>query len=339
MMFNNKVFIIAEAGVNHNGSIKIAKKLIDVAKNSGADAVKFQTFKAELLASSSAPKAGYQKKSTRDSKPQLGMLKKLELKDREFEKIAAYAKKKKILFLSSPFDKESVDVLNKIGIKTFKIPSGEITNIPLLEYIAKKGKPVILSTGMSGLKEIKEALKAIRKEGIKDITLLQCVTNYPASIKDVNLRTIQAMKSFFKLPVGFSDHTAGFTASIAAVALGATVIEKHFTLDKNMSGPDHKASLEPEEFKKMVKAVRDTEKSLGDGRKRPAKSEEAIKKVARKSLVSRVYIPKGAVLTKAMICIKRPGTGISPGQLNKVIGKKTRVNIVGDRLIKFKDLV
>ncbi|MDO8603592.1 MAG: N-acetylneuraminate synthase [Candidatus Omnitrophota bacterium] len=334
----DKVFIIAEAGVNHNGSIKIAKRLIDAASQAGADAVKFQTFKAESLVSVCAPKAEYQKNVTDRDETQLEMLKKLELTAGEFKKIAGYAKKKNIIFLSSPFDKESADALDKIGIRIFKIPSGEITNIPLLKHIARKGKPVILSTGMSDLKEIKAALGVIRKEGVKDITLLQCVTNYPASIKDVNLRTIQTMKRFFKLPVGFSDHTTGIIASIVAVALGASVIEKHFTLDKSMSGPDHKASLEPEEFREMVKAIRDVGMSMGDGIKRPAKSEDMIKKVVRKSVVSSVYMPKGAVLTREMIDIKRPGTGIPPALMNQVIGKRARVNIAKDSLINFKDL-
>lgn len=339
MIAKDKVFIIAEAGVNHNGSVKIAKKLIDVAVNAGVDAVKFQIFKAESLASAYAPKVDYQKKRTEDSKTQLEMLKKLELKGCEFREIAAYAKKRKILFLSSPFDKESVDVLCNIGVKAFKIASGEITNLPLLKYIAGKGKPIILSTGMSNLKEIKEALKAIRKEGVKDIVLLHCVTGYPANVEDVNLRAMDTMKSFFKLPLGFSDHTAGFAVSIAAVALGASVIEKHFTLDKKLPGPDHKASLGPDELKEMVKAIRNAERALGDGIKKPAEEEESIKRVVRKSIVAKIDIPRGLKITDTMLDIKRPGTGIEPRFFNKVIGKRAKRDIRKDTLIKFRDLI
>ena len=249
-------FIIAEAGVNHNGSVELAKKLIDAAKDAGADAVKFQTFKAESVVVKDAQKAEYQKETTGEGS-QYEMIKKLELTEEDFRELADYAKEKDIMFLSSPFDKESVDLLNELDVPAFKVGSGEITNLPLLRYIAKKEKPIILSTGMSTLGEIEEALDVIRSEGVEDIILLHCVSNYPARIEDVNLRALGTLKQAFKLPVGFSDHTLGITAPIAAVALGACVIEKHFTLDRNLPGPDHKASLEPEELKEMAKAIRE----------------------------------------------------------------------------------
>jgi len=249
-------FIIAEAGVNHNGSIELAKKLIDAAKDAGADAVKFQTFKTENVVVKDAQKAEYQKETTGEGS-QYEMIKKLELTEEDFRELADYAKEKDIMFLSSPFDKESVDLLNELDVPAFKVGSGEITNLPLLRYIAKKEKPIILSTGMSTLGEIEEALDVIRSEGVEDIILLHCVSNYPARIEDVNLRALGTLKQAFKLPVGFSDHTLGITAPIAAVALGACVIEKHFTLDRNLPGPDHKASLEPEELKEMAKAIRE----------------------------------------------------------------------------------
>ncbi len=336
---DSKVFIIAEAGVNHNGSVKIAKKMVDAAKNAGADAIKFQAFNAKLLVSAFAPKAEYQKNVTDRNETQLEMLKKLELAAGEFKNIAGYAKKKNILFLSSPFDKESVDMLDKIGIKAFKIASGEITNLPLLKYIAGKGRPIILSTGMSNLKEISEALRVIRQEGVKDVILLHCVTSYPACIEDVNLRAIETMRRFFKLPVGFSDHTTGFTASIAAAALGASVIEKHFTLDKNMPGPDHKVSLNPKELKEMITVVRDTENALGDGKKNPTKEEDIIKDIARKKIVAKIDIPRGGFISNDMLDFKRAcGKGISPKHIDLVIGRKAKKDIDKDNAIMWNIL-
>ena len=327
----NRTFIIAEAGVNHNGDIKLAKKLIAAAKDAGADAVKFQTFKAENVVIKNAEKAEYQKTVKEES--QYEMLKKLELTEEDFEELADYAKKRGILFLSSPFDKESVDLLYELDIPAFKVGSGEITNFPLLRYIAKKRKPIILSTGMAILGEVEEALNVIRSEGVEDIILLHCVSNYPARIEDVNLRAIETLKQAFKLPVGFSDHTLGITALIAAVALGACVIEKHFTLDRNLPGPDHKASLEPNELKEMVQAIRDVEKALGDGVKRPTKDEEEIKRAARRSIVAKVDIPKGTIIAEDMLDVKRPGTGIEPKYIDMIVGKKAKENIRKDELV------
>jgi len=326
-------FIIAEAGVNHNGNVELAKKLIDTAKDAGADAVKFQTFKAENVVIKNAEKTEYQKETTGAEESQYDMIKKLELTEYDFKELADYAKKRGILFLSSPFDKGSVDLLDGMNVPAFKIASGEITNFPLLRYIASKGKPIILSTGMSTLGEVEEALNVIGSEGVEDVILLHCVSNYPARIEDVNLRAMETLKQAFKLPVGFSDHTLGITASIAAVALGACVIEKHFTLDRNLPGPDHKASLEPDELKEMVKAIRDIEKALGNGIKRPAKDEEEIKKVARRSIVAKVDIPEGAIITENMLGVKRPGTGIAPKYIDRIVGRKAKENIRNDELV------
>ena len=324
-------FIIAEAGVNHNSSIDLAKKLVDAAKEAGADAVKFQTFKAENVVIKNAEKAKYQKTVKEES--QYGMLKKLELTEEDFRELADYAKEKDILFLSSPFDKESVDLLYELDVPVFKVGSGEITNFPLLKHIAKKEKPIILSTGMSTLGEVEEALNVIRSEGVEDVILLHCVSNYPARIEDVNLRAMETLKQAFKIPVGFSDHTLGITASIAAAALGACVIEKHFTLDRDLPGPDHKASLEPNELKEMVQAIRDVEKALGDGVKRPTKEEEEIKRAARRSIVAKVDIPKGTIIAEDMLDVKRPGTGIEPKYIDMIVGKKAKENIRKDELV------
>lgn len=332
-------FIIAEAGVNHNGDVNLAKKLIDIAKDAGVDAVKFQTFKAENVVIKNAEKAEYQKRTTSIGESQYDMIKKLELTEYDFKGLADYAKKKSILFLSSPFDKESADLLDEVNVPAFKIASGEITNFPLLRYIAKKGKPIILSTGMATLEEIEDALRVIRDDGVDDVVLLHCVTSYPAKVEDVNLRAIEILKRTFKLPVGFSDHTLSITIPTAAASLGAVVIEKHFTLDKNLPGPDHLASIEPDELNEMVKAIRDVEKALGDGIKRPTKEEEEIKKVARRSIVAKVDILEGTVITEDMLDIKRPGTGISPSKLNDVLRKKAIKNIKKDEILKWNDIV
>jgi len=329
-------FIIAEAGVNHNGSVELAEKLIDAAKDAGADAVKFQTFKTENVLTQNAEKAEYQKETTGVKESQYDMIKKLELTEYDFKELADYAKEKDIMFLSSPFDKESVDLLDEMNLPIFKIASGEITDFPLLKHIAKKGKPIILSTGMATLGEVEEALNVIRSEGIEDIVLLHCVSNYPAKMEDVNLKVMETLKQAFKNSVGFSDHTLDNTASIAAVALGACMIEKHFTLDMNLPGPDHKASLEPDELKEMVKAIRDVEKALGDGIKKPTKEEEEIKKVARRSVVAKGDIPKGTVITEDMLDVKRPGTGIEPRYLEMIIGKGAKIDIKKDDLITWE---
>ena len=331
-------FIIAEAGVNHNGDINMAKKLIDVAKEAGADAVKFQTFKAEEVLTPGAEKAGYQKETTSPAESQFDMIKKLELSEKDFEDLFSYAREKEIVFLSSSFDKGSVDLLDRLGLPAFKIASGEINNFPFLKCIATKGKPIILSTGMSTLKEVEEALNAIRNEGIEEIILLHCVSCYPARIENTNLKAMETLRQAFELPVGLSDHSLGIIVPIAAVALGACVIEKHFTLDKNLPGPDHRASLEPGELKEMVRVIRDIEKALGDGVKRPVAEEEEVKKVARRSIVARVDIPEGIIITQDVLALRRPGTGIEPKNLDMVIGKRTKRNIKSGELITFAEV-
>lgn len=331
-------FIIAEAGINHNGEFRLAKKMVDVAKRAGADAVKFQVFNAERVVIKTAEKATYQKKGTGKGS-QYEMLKKLELTKDEFTELAAYARRKNIIFLASAFDEESVDLLDELKVPAFKVPSGEITNSPLLKQIARKGKPIILSTGMSNLGEVAEALEVIRKEGAGDAILLHCVSDYPAKVEDMNLRAMDTLRDAFGLPAGLSDHTLGITVPIAATALGAAVIEKHFTLDKTLPGPDHKASLEPSEFKEMVARIREVEKALGNGIKIPTKSEEAIKKVVRRSIVARVNILRGTVIAQHMLNLKRPGTGLEPKYLKKVIGKKAKKDIKPDELITFEKLL
>ncbi len=331
-------FIIAEAGVNHNGDVNIARKLIDVAREAGADAVKFQTFTAEEVVTPGAEKAGYQKETTSPEESQLDMIKKLELSEKDFEDLFNYARKKGIIFLSSPFDKGSADLLDRLGLPAFKIASGEINNFPFLKYVAAKGKPMILSTGMSTLKEVAEAVDVIRNEGIEEIVLLHCVSCYPARIEDTNLRVMETLRQAFDLPVGLSDHSLGIIVPIAAVVLGACVIEKHFTLDKNLPGPDHRASLEPGELKEMVRAIRDVEKALGDGVKQPTAEEEEVKKVARRSIIARVDISEGVIITQDMLVLRRPGTGIEPKNLDKVVGKKAKRKIKSGELIAFAEL-
>lgn len=331
-------FIIAEIGVNHNGNIKQAKKLIDNASRAGADAVKFQLFKAEKIITKNAEKAKYQKETTNSGESQYEMLKKLELNNEAFISLSQYANNKNIVFLSSAFDYESIDFLDKLNVPAYKIPSGEITNLPLIKYIANKKKPIILSTGMSTMDEIEKSLKVIRNQKLNDIVLMHCVSNYPTAIKDVNLRAIKTLKEKFKVPVGFSDHTLGITISFAAVASGACIIEKHITLNKKLPGPDHKASIEPKELKKMVKGIREIEMAMGNGEKIPNFEEEKIKKLVRKSIVSSKQIPKGTLINESMISIKRPGTGISPEYFEKIIGKRTLVDIEEDELITWEKI-
>ncbi|MFC2004683.1 N-acetylneuraminate synthase [Chloroflexota bacterium] len=332
-------FIIAEAGVNHNGDIDLARNLVDVASEADADAVKFQTFEAEEIVTADAGKARYQRLTSDPDEAQLEMLKKLMLGREDFRQLSAYAQDKKAVFLSSPFDYGSVDLLDELDVPAFKIPSGEITNFPLLSYIASKQKPIILSTGMSTLNEVEDALEAIHNKGVEEVILLHCVTSYPAKMEDANLKAIETLRRTFSLPVGLSDHTAGISVPIAAVALGACVIEKHFTLDKNLPGPDHRASLEPEELKAMVAAIRDIELALGDGIKRPTKEEEENKKAARRSLVARVNIPAGTAITENMLDIKRPGTGLEPKLMKLVIGKKAKKDIACGEIITSVKLI
>lgn len=334
------VIVIAEAGVNHNGSMEIAKKLIKEASLCGVDYVKFQTFKASKLVSKSALKADYQIKNTGNQvDTQLEMLKKLELSPEMHLELISYCQSCNVKFLSSPFDIESADFLLSIGIDTFKIPSGEITNTPFLKHIGSFGKQVILSTGMSTLEEVREALETLVNAGTsKDkIIVLQCNTEYPTPYEDVNLFAMQTMQKEFGVTVGYSDHTKGIEIPIAAVALGAMVIEKHFTLDRNMDGPDHKASLEPNELSEMVKSIRNVEKSLGDGVKTPSESEKKNIAIARKSLHYSRNISKGNILTTEDITIKRPGDGLKPSELDKIIGKELIADVVEDAKVKLED--
>jgi N,N'-diacetyllegionaminate synthase len=331
----NHVFIIAEAGVNHNGSIELAKKLVDEAKKVGADAVKFQTFKAEYLVSKFAQKAQYQKETTNKNESQYDMIKKLELSFSDFVKLKEYCEKSRITFLSSAFDLESIDFLISIGMEIFKIPSGEITNLPYIEKIGKLSKRVILSTGMASIGEIDAALDVLVKSGtsIDNITVLHCNTEYPTPYSDVNLRAMVTIKNAFNVKVGYSDHTDGIEVPIAAVALGAEVIEKHFTLDKDMEGPDHQASLEPDDLYRMIQAIRNVELALGDGIKRPSESEKKNISITRKSIVAKRSIKKGEVFTCDNLTVKRPGNGISPMRWYEIIGTVAQKEYSADDLI------
>jgi len=334
----NKTFIIAEAGVNHNGSLKKALKLIDVAASVGANAIKFQTFKAENLATGYAPKAEYQKYKSVKNETQFQMLKKLELTDAMHKACFKECKKKKIIFISSAFDIESLCYLKKFKLSYFKVPSGEITNIPYLEVLGKFRKKIILSTGMSNISEIKKALKTLTINGTKknNITLMQCTSAYPAPYDEINLNTIVTLRNIFKLNIGFSDHSLGVQASLAAVALGAKVIEKHITLSKKLKGPDHRASLDPSEFKFMVQGIRIVEKALGDKIKKVTKSEKKNIYIVRKSIVASTKIKKNEKFSNFNITCKRPGTGISPLFFKKMIGKKSMKNFNKNDLIRIK---
>lgn len=329
------VFIIAEAGVNHNGSLEFAKKLIDVAVDAGADAVKFQTFKADKLVSKTAQKANYQKQTTSVEESQYDMIKKLELDEDAHRVLISYCSEKKIMFLSTPFDHDSIEMLNDFGMPIFKIPSGEITNLPYLRHIGRLGRRVILSTGMADLEEVRDALRVLMDAGMAkcDITILHATTEYPCPKDEVNLRAMLTIREHFDVDVGYSDHTQGIEIPIAAVAMGACVIEKHFTLDRNMEGPDHKASLEPQELKAMVAAIRSVSLALGDGIKRPSKSEMKNKAVARKSIVAATPIRSGEVLTEDNLTVKRPGCGLNPMQWDQVVGKAALRDYEVDDLI------
>lgn len=329
------VFIIAEAGVNHNGSVELAKKLIDVAAKAGADAVKFQTFKADKLVSKTAKKAEYQQQTTDASESQYAMIKKLELSEKAHHELMGYCKTKNVLFLSTPFDHESIDLLNDLGMKIFKIPSGEITNLPYLRHIGSLSKEVILSTGMADLGEVEDALDLLATSGTpkENITVLHATTEYPCPIEEVNLRAMQTIASAFNVKTGYSDHTNGIEVPIAAVAMGARVIEKHFTLDKMMEGPDHKASLEPDELTAMVAAIRNIEKALGNGIKKPSPSEMKNISIARKSIVASRAIAKGERLNTENITVKRPGNGINPMRFDEFIGTIAQKDYHEDELI------
>jgi N-acetylneuraminate synthase len=331
--------VIAEAGVNHNGDLDMALQLVDAAAAAGADAVKFQTFIANRVISASAPKAKYQLQTTCATESQLDMIRPLQLSPQAHRELSDYSQERGVLFMSTPFDEDSVDLLDELGVPVFKIGSGEITNWPFLEYIARIGKPIILSTGMSYLSEVDEAVRVIRNAGCRQLLLLHCVSNYPAAPDDANLRAMETMMRAFQVPVGYSDHTPGIEVSLAATALGACVIEKHFTLDKNLPGPDHRASLEPSELAALIKGVRTVEAALGHGEKRPAASEVNTAAVARRSLVAAQDINAGTVVTREMIAIKRPGTGLPPAMHSYLVGRTTRTNIPADTLISLEMLV
>ena len=329
-----KTYIIAEAGVNHNGSLKLAKQLIETAKASGADCVKFQTFNARNMISGHAEKAEYQKKHTGSDESQYEMVKKLELSFDDFTELHKYCNEVGIEFLSTPFDPDSIDFLKSLGMKRWKIPSGEITNLPHLIKIAQLGEPVILSTGMSRMEEVGRAIKILKENGSVDITLLHCTTEYPAPFADVNLRAMLSMRDEFGLPVGYSDHSEGIEVPIAAAALGAVVIEKHFTLDKSMEGPDHRASLEPQELKAMVGSIRNIELAMGSGIKDVANSERKNMVIARKSIVAKRYIAQGEILSEENLTVKRPGSGISPMMWFDVLGQSAKRDFKEDELIE-----
>ncbi len=329
-----RVLIIAEAGVNHNGSLPLAKKLADQAKVAGADYVKYQTFNPSNMVSRYAAKAEYQKQTTDSKQSQLNMLEELMLSYDEFVELKKYCEQIGIGFLSTSFDIDSTEFLTRLGCDIWKIPSGEITNYPYLVDIARKHQPIILSTGMCDENDIESAIEVLKSNGAGEISLLHCTTEYPAPFEDVNLKAMCAMRDKFGLEVGYSDHTKGIEVPIAAVAMGAKIIEKHFTLDKNMEGPDHKASLEPDELKQMVDAIRNIEKALGSGVKQPAESEKKNIAVARKSIVARTQIRKGEMLTTENITTKRPGNGISPMRWDEVIGTCAIRDFDEDELIE-----
>ena len=330
--------IVAEAGVNHNGDPVVARRMVDVAADVGVDGVKFQAFKAERLVAPDAPKAAYQIETTGEDESQMDMLRRLELPDEAYRELMKLCRDKGVLFMCTPFDEQSADFLEQLGTEVFKIPSGEITNLPFLAHVARKLRPLIVSTGMADLREVATAVQAIRDNGNPPLILLHCVSNYPADPADANLGAIRTLLEEFHVPVGYSDHTPGVEVSLAAVALGACVIEKHFTLDRKMSGPDHLASIEPDELKALVNGVRTVESALGHGRKEPAPREADTAAVARKSLVVARDIPAGTILTNDSIVILRPGTGLAPDMKPGVVGRTTRKKILAGTLLTLEML-
>ncbi len=332
------VFVIAEAGVNHNGDMALAKRLIDEAVTAKADAVKFQSFRVNRLLTKSAPKAQYQAVATGAEETQYAMLKKLELSEADHLLLQSYCRDRGVIFLSTPFEEESADYLASIDVPAFKIPSGEVTNTPFLAHVARIGKPIILSTGMSTLKEVSDAVRALYEAGNRDVALLHCLSSYPANPAEVNLRAMDTMRRNFDCPIGYSDHTLGLSVSLAAVALGATVIEKHFTLDKTFDGPDHKASLDPAELRDLIRGIRIIEASLGDGEKRLQASERNTADVARKSIVVVREIKAGECIERDAVAIKRPGTGLPPAQLQQIIGRVAARFIAADHVLSVDDL-
>lgn len=333
--FSNSTFIIAEIGVNHNGDVNLAKKMIKSASECGVDAVKFQTFKSEDLVTENAKTADYQQKNTNENS-QLEMLKKLELSFEDFRELKDYALKHDVMFISSPFDINSVDLLEKLDVPLYKLGSGELINFELIDYVQKTDKPIIISTGMATLDEIRETYDFIRNKD--NLIMLHCITGYPTEFSEANLNFIKTLQDEFDVPIGFSDHSPGIELPIAAVALGACVVEKHFTLDKTLEGPDHKASLNPKEFKAMVDAIRNVEIAMGDGVRRFSENELEIKKVARKSIILNENISKGTVIKRSILAIKRPGTGIAPKYIDKVIGKKVNKDLKVNSVLKWEYL-
>jgi|SRR5271165_336018 len=331
--------VIAEAGVNHNGSLDMALRLVDAAVEAGADIVKFQTFKSEEVVTPLAPKANYQVQNTGATESQLDMIRKLELPDDSFRAIQGYCREGGIGFLSTPFDHRSADLLEELGVEAFKIPSGEITNHPLLIHIARKGKPLIVSTGMSNLQEVAAALEVIYAAGNMELVLLHCVSNYPAAPANVNLRAMKTLEQRFSVPVGYSDHTEGISIPLGAAALSACIVEKHFTLDRKLPGPDHRASLEPQELAMMVQGIRDVQSALGDGVKRAVAEELSTAAVARRSLVAAQDLHAGTVLTESMVAIRRPGTGLPPSDLTRVLGRQLKQDIPAGHLFTLEMLV
>lgn len=333
-----KVFIIAEAGVNHNGDINLAKKLVDAAKEANVDAIKFQTFKTEKIVGKFAEMAEYQKENLKIQESQYEMIKKLELSFDKFRELKRYCDEKNIMFLSTPDDEDSLDFLVELKIPMIKIGSTEVTNLQYLRRISKKNLPIILSTGISTLGEVETALNVIYEEGNKDVTILHATTDYPTEYEDVNLKAMITMRTAFNVPVGYSDHTLGYEAAIAAVSMGAAVIEKHFTLDKNMEGPDHKASLSPEELKEFVIRIRNTEKLLGDGIKKPTKKEKAIISEVRRSIVAAYDLKKGSIISQEMLQFKRPGNGLKPEMIDVLIGRQLKRDVKEDEVIQWEDI-
>jgi N,N'-diacetyllegionaminate synthase len=331
-------FVVAEAGVNHNGDVAVALALVDAAAECGADAVKFQTFRTDALVSRAAPKAGYQVETTGGGESQRDMLARLELTLDDFARVQERCAKRGVVFFSAPFDEASADALERLSAPIFKIPSGEITNAPLLRHVAAKRRPMIVSTGMSTLAEVDEALATIRASGDPPIALLQCVSAYPAPPWEMNLRAIDTLRERFGVPVGLSDHTLGLEVALAAVARGAAIVEKHLTLDKTMAGPDHRASLDPVEMAALVRGIRTVESALGDGDKRPAPSELDTRRVARKSLVAARALRAGERLTAGAVAIKRPGTGIAPGDLERALGRRLRRDVAADEVLEWSVL-
>ena len=332
------VFVIAEIGVNHNGDLNIAKKLIDIAIVAGADAVKFQTFTADSLATSDAPKAAYQLVTTNAEQSQLEMLRQLELSKDAHHILKEYCDEKRITFLSTPFDEDAADFLETLNVPAYKVSSGDLTNSPLIQHLSRKGKPLIVSTGMATLDEVAGAVSAAQESGCRELILLHCVSNYPAPADQINLRAMKTLQDQFLVPVGFSDHTEGIAISLAAVALGASVIEKHFTLDRNLPGPDHRASLEPAELQSLIKNIRSVEVSLGDGRKLPASGEQDTARVARRSIVAATSIKAGTKLQSESIVLKRPGSGLPPSMLQSLLGKRVLIDIPAGTMIKLEML-